>query len=58
MSQGKPVNWTAAIVIVGIWVGQAILSVSVVSKYFLPNGIGVSEILSVGFFEYGNPYPK
>jgi uncharacterized membrane protein YkvA (DUF1232 family) len=33
--QNKPVNWMAAIAIVGIWVGLAILSVAMVSKYFI-----------------------
>ena len=35
MLKGKPVNRVAAIVIVGIWIGLAILSVSIVSKYFI-----------------------
>jgi uncharacterized membrane protein YkvA (DUF1232 family) len=33
--QGKPVNWTAAIVIIGMWVVLAILAVDIVSKYFI-----------------------
>ena len=35
MLQGKPVNWVAAVVIVGIWVGLAILAVGIVSKRFI-----------------------
>ena len=35
MLKGKPVNRVAATVIVGIWVGLAILSVAIVSKYFI-----------------------
>jgi len=35
MLQGKPVNRVAAIVIVGIWVGLAILAVVFVSKHFI-----------------------
>ena len=35
MLKDKPVNWIAAIVIIGIWVGLAILSVAIVSKYFI-----------------------
>jgi uncharacterized membrane protein YkvA (DUF1232 family) len=35
MLQNKPVNRVAAIVIVGIWIGLAILSVAIVSKYFI-----------------------
>ncbi len=34
MLQKKPVNWVAAAVIVGIWVGLAILAVGLVSKHF------------------------
>ncbi len=30
--QGKPVNWVAATVIVGIWVGLAILAVEIVTR--------------------------
>ena len=33
MLKGKPVNWIAAVVIIGIWVGLAILAVAIVSKY-------------------------
>jgi len=35
MLQNKPVNRVAAIVIVGIWIGLAILSVSIVSKFLI-----------------------
>jgi len=35
MLQEKPVNWVAAFVIVGIWVGLAILAVGIVSKRFI-----------------------
>jgi uncharacterized membrane protein YkvA (DUF1232 family) len=35
MLQEKPVNFVAATVIVGIWVGLAILAVKMVSKYFI-----------------------
>jgi uncharacterized membrane protein YkvA (DUF1232 family) len=35
MLQGKSVNWTAAIVIIGMWVVLAILAVDIVSKYFI-----------------------
>ena len=35
MLKGKPVNWVAAVVIIGIWVGLAILAVGIVSKYFI-----------------------
>ena len=35
MIQGKPVNWIAAIVIIGIWVGLGILAVAIVSKRFI-----------------------
>ena len=34
MLKGKPVNWIAAVVIIGIWVVLAILAVDIVSKYF------------------------
>jgi hypothetical protein len=33
MLQRKPVNWVAAILVVGVWVGLAILAVRIVSKY-------------------------
>ena len=56
--KGKPVNRTAAIVVIGIWVGLAIFAIGIVSKHLLPEGMGVSGILSVGFFENGNPNPK
>ena len=32
MLKGNPVNWTAAIVIIGIWVGLAMLAFVIVSK--------------------------
>ena len=35
MLKGKPVNWVAAIAIIGIWVGLVILAVSIVSKVFI-----------------------
>ena len=35
MLQNKPVNWIAAGVIVGVWIGLAILAVAIVSKYFI-----------------------
>ena len=35
MLKDKPVNWIAAIVIIGIWVVLALLSVAIVSKYFI-----------------------
>ena len=35
MLKEKPVNWVAAILVVGVWVGLAILAVAVVSKYFI-----------------------
>ena len=35
MLKDKPVNWIAAIVIIGIWVFLALLSVAIVSKYFI-----------------------
>ena len=35
MLKGKPVNWVAAVVIIGIWVVLAILAVGIVSKYFI-----------------------
>ena len=35
MLKGKPVNWVAAIVIVGVWVGMAIIAFAIVSKYFI-----------------------
>jgi uncharacterized membrane protein YkvA (DUF1232 family) len=34
MLQGKPVNWVVASVIIGIWVGLAILGIDIVSRYF------------------------
>jgi hypothetical protein len=33
--QNKPVNWVAAILVVGVWVGLAILAVGIVVKYFI-----------------------
>jgi hypothetical protein len=33
MIQRQPVNWVAASVIVGIWLGLAILTVAIVTKY-------------------------
>ena len=35
MLKGKPVNWVAAIAIIGIWVGLVILAVSIVSNVFI-----------------------
>ena len=35
MLKGKPVNWVAAVVIIGIWVVLAILAVGIVSEYFI-----------------------
>jgi uncharacterized membrane protein YkvA (DUF1232 family) len=35
MLKGKPVNWIAAIVIIGIWVLLAILSFGIISKCFI-----------------------
>ena len=35
MLKGNPVNWMAAVVIIGIWVGLAILAVGIVSKHFI-----------------------
>ena len=35
MLKGNPVNWVAAIAIIGIWVGLVILAVSIVSKVFI-----------------------
>ncbi|MGA8019798.1 MAG: YkvA family protein [Desulfobacterales bacterium] len=35
MLKGKPVNWIAAVVFIGIWVGLAILAVAFVSKHFI-----------------------
>ena len=35
MLKEKPVNWIAAVVIIGIWVGLAILAVGIVAKYFI-----------------------
>ena len=35
MLKGNPVNWIAAIVIIGIWVGLAILAVGILSKHFI-----------------------
>ena len=35
MLQGKPVNWVATAVIVGIWVGLAILAVGIVLRHFV-----------------------
>lgn len=34
MLKRKPVNWVAAAVIVGIWVGLAILGIDILSRYF------------------------
>ena len=33
--KGKPVNWIAAVLIIGIWIGLAILAVAFVSKHFI-----------------------
>ena len=35
MLQEKPVNWVAATVIFGIWVGLAIFAIGIVSKHFI-----------------------
>ena len=35
MLQEKPVNWVAAVVIIGVWVVLAILAVGIVAKYFI-----------------------
>jgi len=35
MLKGKPVNWIAAILIVGVWILLAILAVAIVSKFFI-----------------------
>jgi uncharacterized membrane protein YkvA (DUF1232 family) len=34
MVKGKPVNWIVATVIVGIWIGMAILAIGIVLKHF------------------------
>ena len=34
MVKGKPVNWIAATVIVGMWIGMAILAIGIVLKHF------------------------
>ena len=35
MLQGKPINWVAAVVIIGVWVGLAILLFGILSKRFI-----------------------
>lgn len=55
MPKGKPVNRVAAIVIIGIWVGLAILAIVIVSKIFIAQWeLVCQEISLTGFFQYRN----
>ena len=50
-----PVNRVAAIVIIGIWVGLAILAIVIVSKIFIAQWeLVCQEISLTGFSQYRN----